>query len=487
MIVSQEAIDSLIRLVSNVTDAFTAALFLPNEADTVLNLTSFHSLSHHIQRNVTIKKGHGLIGWVAQAGQNLNVSEFHQDTKTLQLYSRDEEIKSFLAVPVTLKGLTGVLCIDSKRHYFFPTKIEKILTGFAQEFTRLLTDHNLDDNGHSKELMALLEISQILADHPEKPRLLNSLGSLGNKIIPHEESLVVLLDKISGSYTVVKTAGESLHKIKGITVSLSHSLVGWVISNASPLKLRELTGYPNKTHILCPNEPRLKVSSFLGVPLSANKKVLGGWFFLSNKPECFNDHDLRVASLIATQAAMALAYSTLKEEWTTLASLDPYTGLYNFRQFAKTLSDKLAQGTDYQLLIIEPDNLNQLGNRYSHAVCEEAAKQIAQILHRRARAEDLVSRSVCDGFLVALAKTDREAARQHAEAIRKVLEETVLLVYNKEIHITVTIGIISLPPSANKHDTQEFLLKSIASFNSNNLSKNKGKNRVLLTSVISNN
>ncbi|OGW12342.1 MAG: hypothetical protein A3G93_00775 [Nitrospinae bacterium RIFCSPLOWO2_12_FULL_45_22] len=490
MINSQKGLDSLIRLVSNVTDAFTAALFLPNEAGTVLKLTSFHSLSHHIQKGATIQIGHGLIGWVAQTRQNLNVSEFQRDTKTLQLYSHDEEIKSFLAVPVELNELTGVLCIDSKRHYVFTSKVEKILTGFAQEFARLLTGHQSENKDNDKDIITLdiitlLEMSQGLCSHPERPWVLDFLGSLSNKIIPYEGLLVVLLDKINGSYSIVKTAGEGLHKLKGITVSLSQSLVGWVIKNASPLKLVELKGYPGKTYILCPNEPQMKVNSFLGIPLTADRKVLGGWGFLSNKSACFNDQHLQVGSLIATQAAMALAYATMKEERQTLGSLDPSTGIYNFRQFVKTISDKLAQGIDYQLLIIEPDNLEQLGNRYSHTICEEATKQIAQILLMTAKDEDLVSRSVSDGFLLALAQTDSEAAYKHAEYIRKVVEETILLVCNKEIHLTVTIGITPLLPSRNKHDIQAHLFRSITSFNSNNLDKFKGKNRVLADSFIS--
>jgi diguanylate cyclase (GGDEF)-like protein len=482
----REALDSLIKLVSNVTDAFTAALFLPNKTGTGLELTVFHSLSRHIPKDLFIEKGHGLIGWVAQAEQNLNVSEFHWNTKTLLLYSHDESIKSFLAVPVKLQKFTGVLCVDSKKHYIFPPKVEKILTGFAQEFTRILATQKTEDRGNIRDITALLGMGQGLCNNLGKLRLLDLIESFENKIIPYDGLLLGLSSKTDGGYSIVDTAGEGLHKMKGFNVSLSQSLLGWVLRNGSPLKLMELKGYPDKTHIICPNEPRLRINSFLGVPLVADKMILGVLGFLSHKPTCFNDHHLKIASLIATQAAMALAYAILKGERRTHSSLDPSTGIYHFNEFVKILSEKLAQGIDYHLLIIEPDNLEQLRMRYDHTIYEEVARQIAQILLKRAKGEDLVSLSISNGFLLALARTNREVARQQAEAIRTVVEETILLVYNKEIHLTVTIGISPLFPCKNRHQFHEILSKSIASFNDDNHNMVRVKNRVLAGSLFSN-
>jgi transcriptional regulator with GAF, ATPase, and Fis domain len=469
----QENLDSLIRLVSNVTDAFTAALFLPDETGSYLKLTSFHSLSYHIQRDVTIGIGHGLIGWVAQTKENLYFSDFKRDTRTLLLYSKDEEIKSFLAVPVMLRDSTGVLCIDSKNYRVFPTKTEKILTEFAQEFSRLLMTH-------SDDLVELSDLNQRLSTQLDISKVLETLVSSRNNLIPHDGVLVVLGDKIRGCYSVVQSAGEGLDKVKGLPVSLPQSLVGWVINNSSPLKLMELKGYPGRTYILNPQEPKLRVNSFLGVPLVVAREVLGGWVFLSKKSSSFNDYHIRLASLIASQAATTLAYHSLRKEWQKLTSIDPSTGVYNFRQFVNTIAQRSTQGTDYQLLIIELECRSQSRDYLSPIFWEGIAQEVVPILLKQPKQGDIISRSVTGGFLLALAHSDPGTAFYQAETIKRLLEEAIFLVQDREVRLLAAIGITYLPPFTNEHEVQELLLKSIAAFNSD-----RKKNQVVSGNIIS--
>jgi len=118
----------LIQLISNVTEAFTTALFLLDSHQNKLKLKGYHSLSLHIDPDTNLQIGDSLIGWVAKNHQPVNIAQFDRDTRNLKLYLRDEKIKSFLAVPV---GEVGVLSIDSKRNYHFTDKDQKILQAFA--------------------------------------------------------------------------------------------------------------------------------------------------------------------------------------------------------------------------------------------------------------------------------------------------------------------------------------------------------------------
>ena len=132
----------LIELVSNVNEAFTAALFLYNPPRDRLFLRSYHTLSLQVNPKTTIQPGDSLIGWVAKNKQPVNVAQFDRDNRNLKLYLRDEGIKSFMAVPV---GDAGVLCVDSKRNYVFTDKNQKILQDFARVIYQALQNQILRD------------------------------------------------------------------------------------------------------------------------------------------------------------------------------------------------------------------------------------------------------------------------------------------------------------------------------------------------------
>ncbi len=125
----------LIELVSNVNDAFTAALFLFNPQRDRLLLSAYHTLSLQVNPKTTIQPGDSLIGWVAKNEQPVNVAQFDRDNRNLKLYLRDEGIKSFMAVPV---GDAGVLCVDSKRNYVFIMTAARVADSPCSTSTRSL-------------------------------------------------------------------------------------------------------------------------------------------------------------------------------------------------------------------------------------------------------------------------------------------------------------------------------------------------------------
>ncbi len=104
-------IDELIQLVSSVTEAYTTAFFLADNQRQVLKLWSFYSLSNNVIPDATIPFGVGPIGRVAESQKPFDLSKFSErDSGLLRLYSRNEDIKSFFAVPVISEGaLEGVL------------------------------------------------------------------------------------------------------------------------------------------------------------------------------------------------------------------------------------------------------------------------------------------------------------------------------------------------------------------------------------------
>lgn len=470
-------LNSLIKLVGNVFDAFTSALFLANETKSKLILKAYHSLSQNIIEDKTIKFGHGLVGWVAQNEENLNVSKFKHDTKTLQFYSIDEEIKSFMAVPVILSGLAGVLCVDSKKSYIFTPKMQKLLIGFAEQFSRLIYNSRVKEQKEksSADIKSIYEFCKKISSTNNVEKILNYLCNLSDKII-YYDGFISLIDDEDRKYKVVKSFGFD-SDWSGITISSQHSLMGWVIRNGCFLNISNLTKESKKTYICSPHEPNLNVKSFLGIPLQVENRILGVLGFIRNQRDSFNNNDIQIASIIGYHGSMALAHAKLNEKWNSLEFIDSVTDFYNIRYFHENIEKILDKASKklYKLALffIEIDQLERIKERFGYGVRDGVMKQVAEVLRSFLGEEDLPVRYSENNFLLLIQNIDLDNAEGTGEKIREILEQTIFISEDKEINATVSIGISLYPDDGTTK--QELIDKSILSLLT---AKKSGMNRV---------
>lgn len=472
-------LDSLINLVSNVADAFSATFFLLDESRTLLNLVSFHTLSRYFLKDVSIETGHGLIGRVAQLGELVNVSEFHQETKALQYYGDEENIKSFLAVPVLPRETIGVLAIDSKRQYDFTPKTQKIVAGFAEQFHRIISYHGLPRQSHDgkvRALLPLMDFNRKLCSGLESSEILDLLGFTHREIIHCDGAAVVLKDEgeDENEYRIARAWGDSL-LLEGDQISRHQGLVGWVLHNARPLKLQNLKGYGRRTFVFFPSEPELKIRSFLGVPLIFRGELLGALAFIGREPNIFTDYHEQMATLIAGQASLALLQAQMRNQWKTLGHHDAATGFLNYRSFKQMLEDVLPslqrKGRVY-LAMVEPDRTARLDALRGLLSYDEVIRRIARILRGTFSRGDYLARSMDEGFILLINRSDSYAAEKSIERAKRAIEEAVFSLDKGEIQVTVSIGLF--PLIGGKEDVTELLAGAWAAFQS---AKKVGANR----------
>ncbi|MBN8548301.1 MAG: GAF domain-containing protein [Deltaproteobacteria bacterium] len=110
----------------------------------VLEVGGFHSLSNSILPGALIPSDSGLIGWVAKHARAIHVSPFEHDSRTLGVYSSDQNLKSFIGIPVSFEHLsgdarlTGVIACDSKKAFAFSKLQGKLLEEFSFEVARIV-------------------------------------------------------------------------------------------------------------------------------------------------------------------------------------------------------------------------------------------------------------------------------------------------------------------------------------------------------------
>jgi len=91
----------------------------------------------------------------------------------------------------------------------------------------------------------------------------------------------------------------------------------------------------------------------------------------------------------------------------TLANQDPLTGLYNRRRFMADLTHELRRaertGRTGALMLIDLDHIKLINDTAGHAAGDEVIVQVAGMLRRLSRGEDLVARLSGDEFALAFA------------------------------------------------------------------------------------
>lgn len=141
----------LAQLGANITDAHSCFIFLPPrylnrpaEAEQNLLVAGYHSLCSEVLPDCIVKKGSGLIGWVAEHAQPIHVSPFEHDSRTLGMYREDRQLKSFIGIPIKLNQSSGnnatqigVLTCDSKKSFAFSKLQGKLLGDLAGEIAVL--------------------------------------------------------------------------------------------------------------------------------------------------------------------------------------------------------------------------------------------------------------------------------------------------------------------------------------------------------------
>ncbi|MFI6470498.1 GAF domain-containing sensor histidine kinase [Streptomyces sp. NPDC050516] len=161
------------------------------------------------------------------------------------------------------------------------------------------------------------------------PQLLEAMRSVGTGLELHStldricETAAELADARYAAIGVVNEEGRGLSDFVTYGVSdeearaIGHrpdghrGLLGWLIHHPEPLRLAEISADPRSAG-LPPNHPPMR--TFLGVPIRVQGQIFGN-LYLTEKHNGgeFNDYDLHMVRVLATEAGIAIGNARLYE------------------------------------------------------------------------------------------------------------------------------------------------------------------------------
>jgi diguanylate cyclase (GGDEF)-like protein len=164
----------------------------------------------------------------------------------------------------------------------------------------------------------------------------------------------------------------------------------------------------------------------------------------------FSIQDVETASILASQAVVALENARLHAIVERQAFVDGLTGLSNRRQAEDTLSRELARAerfdTSLAVVLADLDDFKSVNDRYGHAAGDAVLRGFADVLRTSLREIDLCARWGGEEFLLLLPGTDAEGAAHVAQRVRATLAARAIAAPDAPyLRVTASFGVAAYP------------------------------------------
>jgi diguanylate cyclase (GGDEF)-like protein len=223
----------------------------------------------------------------------------------------------------------------------------------------------------------------------------------------------------------------------------------------------------------------LNTTEFITVPLKAKDRAIG--VILADNvytKEPITKDDIRLLTMFANQAGMAIENAYLYEKTVILSQTDSLTKLWNHGYFHYKLSELLEKAKEenlhLSLIILDLDNFKIYNDRLGHQTGDEILIKVSEIIRESSRKDDFACRYGGEEFVIILPRTKREEAYIIAERIREKIERFPFKYENilPGERLTVSLGIASFPENGiSKQDLITYADKKLYE------AKSGGKNR----------
>jgi len=158
---------------------------------------------------------------------------------------------------------------------------------------------------------------------------------------------------------------------------------------------------------------------------------------------------------------------------------DPATRLFNKRYLLDRLDSELKfarrHETALSLLMIDIDHFKKTNDTHGHLAGDAVLANLAAVVLRAVRNEDVVARFGGEELAIILRAIPIDPAAHLGERLRKLVEATVTKHGDRELRMTVSIGVATFP--ATKAETVEQLIE--AADKALYRAKDAGRNRVV--------
>ncbi len=192
------------------------------------------------------------------------------------------------------------------------------------------------------------------------------------------------------------------------------------------------------------------VSAF-ATSLNAFQKPLGFLYVDSLELNFFTEERQRIVRIFASLISTVLYLERISQKIHTLDRFDEESGALRFEYYLPFLQENFHRSTrlkePFSLLLLDLEKYGQIITHYGIEVARLLLKQMVESIKNQLRKYDEICRFGADEFLIILPATDAKNAREVANKITQIVQESEFT--ERKLKITVFIGIATFPENAN--------------------------------------
>lgn len=451
---SSDVLTSLIELTNNVSDAFTTALYVADPVTKTLRLKEHLTLSANLDEKATIPFGEGPIG-LAALDQKPSIEEFsHDGQQRPPMYRTREDIRGLMAIPVMNGNLEGVLVVDTKEKFHFSAKVQKIVSGLADQIAWRLNQEKQARGWDDRSFLPYQEIirlCRLLGESPNRQALTDQLMQTPKSLINHDAIAVIWFNGDGESGRIERHQGWD-HGLTGLTVYPGKGIAGSSAKNKTPFLIRDTHERP--VAIFSENEKQESVQSILTVPIILNDTVRGMIVCGARQPDGLSKTGLDKLSLLVSFASSALMYQDVREQWDYDKNLCQVTGIPNHRfltAYRQTIEQDVFQKNKPAFaLTVLLSGLPSIYESLGVETGDQAIKMAVDVLAKAIAAPKYFFRYSDNALLILLMNIKGDEAVSMEKRLREIFIKRPIVIDGKTIELKVECGLSLYPAdSAN--------------------------------------
>ena len=307
---SQEALQLILTEAVRLMHASSGSAVLINPTTGFLEILASEGLPS-MAKDLKLRVGEGVTGWVARTGKAARVGDISQDPRYVMV---KPEVRSELAVPLEVEGeVRGVLNVDSERRDAFSAKDQELLEALAMEASRVIHNTWLYEQLRLKVGLfeSLASVSQTINSTLNLDDALKVVTREACALMRAKMSSLMLLDDTGQWLNLKASHGAGEAYVNRPRLSAEESLVGIVVRRKKPLQVPnvQLSSRYQSVEVA-----RLEgLVALLSVPLLFTGQVIGVLSVYTGQPYSFSNEEVRILSALAELSGIAIEKARLYE------------------------------------------------------------------------------------------------------------------------------------------------------------------------------
>jgi signal transduction histidine kinase len=352
---SELSLDALLQKLAETTAELTgaryAALGVIDQTGRELERFVTHGIGAETHAAIgDLPRGRGILGVLIRESRTLRLEDLSQDPRSVGFPPNHPPMKTFLGVPVMLRGVAyGNLYLTEKEGGApFTAEDEELVTLLASQAAVAIENARLYESSRewARQLESLNEITAAMVSEVEPNKLLELVVTRLRELVD-ARLVAVFLPTVDGALELAAANGEDAAEAIGFRLDVHRSKAGRAFSQGASIRVDSLLDDPEIDPELT---RRFSARAGLWVPLLARGKAIGVLMALDRleyDPR-FSDADVRVAETFADRAAVAVDLSQRVARDTVRRIIE--TQELERRRLARELHDETAQALTSILL-----------------------------------------------------------------------------------------------------------------------------------------